>query len=310
MFLNNKKLKYLIVLCSGFIVGVLALTQFGHIHTIINYHLGIDKLTDLKYIRITRIPKTQDIYFQGNGLRIAATLFRSQLNNPPGIVFLHGSSPLGRKHPFSLLLCQRLSRKGYHVLAMDMRGFGESDDPKDINNPESWQSYGDIRQAINYLIEHTDVDTGKIYIVGHSAGANQAIIAGIKDSRIKKIVAIGPSRRVKERLLSNESKERPYFIQRFTRDRRINATLSWATYKQIAINAMIDSHLSYFQKPDHKPILLIDGGRENLADLEFLRNLARQMKSPKKYVTIPNSNHYANSKGFGPFIFYHKKVFK
>lgn len=305
----KRRTKTLLILASLTLVGLLSSSQSGKVKQSLYYHWGLNGVTEIYKLSVARIPEGKDVFFEGDGLRIAATLFSSGENRAPGVIFLHGSSTKGRKLPFALLLCQRMAEHGVHVLSMDMRGFGESEDPELIDSPDSWQSKVDVRRALDFLIQNANVDTHKLFVVGHSAGANQAIIAGIHDDRIKKIVAIGPSRRVKERVLSNTEQERKYFVDRFARDRRLNESLSWETYRQVAINAMMDTYVPYFQTHGHKPIFLIDGSLEDKADLTFLQNIFQELVPPKKHLTIEGSNHYSNTKELGPFILYHKQVF-
>ena len=92
-----------------------------------------------------------------------------------------------------------------------MRGFCDSENPLLIDSVDSWDSRGDVSEAVDFLIANANVDSGLICIVGHSAGVNQTIRSGIYDVRIKKIIALGPSRRVAERILSAQSNERQYF---------------------------------------------------------------------------------------------------
>lgn len=310
-FLNILKIRHKIYL-AAFIIGILAIcfaiSQTKRVKRLVRYHLGIEEFSDLTAIRIALAPKGRDVYFQGDGLKLAGTLFNAEQRLLPGIIFLHGSSVHGRRLGFYLVLCDWLSKNGFHVLSMDMRGFGDSEDPMIIDSADAWTTRGDISEALDYFIANESVDTSAIYIVGHSAGANQAIIAGIGDSRFKKVVAIGPSRRTKERLLNHLSNERRYFIERFSKVRELDELLSWETYRQIASNSMIDSYIPYFQSDNHKPILLIDGSREDDADQRFLQLIYDLMKPPKAYITIAGSNHYSNTKDMGPFILYHKQI--
>lgn len=284
-------------------------SQSSRVKQLLRYHWGLESATELYKLRFTGTPKGKEVFFEGDGVKIAGTIFSGAKENAPGVIFLHGSSVAGRNLAFCLLLCEQLARRGFYVLSMDMRGFGESEDPKLVDEVDSWQSKGDVSKAVDFLIKNATVDTSALFIVGHSAGANQAIIAGIHDNRLKKIVAIGPSRRVKERVLSDQAENREYFIERFARDRKLTASLSWETYRQISINAMMDTYVPYFQTEDHKPLFLIDGSLEEPEDLEFLRNIYQELVPPKEYFTAEGSNHYSNTKALGPLIFYHKQVF-
>jgi hypothetical protein len=58
-------------------------------------------------------------------------------------------------------------------------------------------------------------------------------------------------------------------------------------------------HLAYFSEPGHKPLLLLDGDQETLPDRAFLQDYARKIAEPKEYLTIPNADHYSNTRNFG-----------
>jgi alpha/beta superfamily hydrolase len=59
----------------------------------------------------------------------------------------------------------------------------------------------------------------------------------------------------------------------------------------------IDTVLAY---PEHPPILLIDGGREDAQDQAFLEQLYQQMTPPKTYITIARADHYFGVKSEQP----------
>ena len=305
-----KRRSRIFLLLSLFVLlSLFGVSQTSRVKQLLHYYWGFESAAEIYKLRFAGTPKGKEVFFEGDGVKIAATIFSVTKKNVPGVIFLHGSSVEGRKLAFCLLLSKELAERGFYVLSMDMRGFGESEDPKLVDEVDSWQSKGDVSKAVDFLIKNATVDTSALFIVGHSAGANQAIIAGIHDRRLKKIVAIGPSRRVKERVLSDLAENREYFIERFARDRKLTAPLSWETYRQISINSMMDTYVPYFQTENHKPLLLIDGSLEEPEDLEFLRNIYRELVPPKEYFTIEGSNHYSNTKALGPLIFYQKQIF-
>jgi len=63
---------------------------------------------------------------------------------------------------------------------------------------------------------------------------------------------------------------------------------------------MLDTYVPYFQTEAHKPLFLIDGSLEDPEDLEFSRKIYQDLIPPKKYFTTEGSNHYSNTKAFGP----------
>ena len=134
----------------------------------------------------------------------------------------------------------------------------------------------DVYAAINYLRTFEDIKKSQIYVIGHSRGATAAFHVGIKDSGIKKIVAIGPPRRVSEWLRAESNRE--YFWERAKH-------LRWRIYKkefpswytktlwlEQFVKNDINKHISYFLQELHKPLLLVDGELESEKDRLYLKN--------------------------------------
>lgn len=225
--------------------------------------------------------------------------------NRPAILLLHGSTPEGRRLGIYRLLGRKLAERGYVVLSEDQRGFGDSSDPPQVNNIDAFDWTGDLRAFIDYLTALDGVDPERIYLLGHSMGANQAISAGIEDDRVQKIIAIGPSRRVQERWTA----EGEYFRRREMRYMRLPQPIPASVYLELWENTpFIDQYLPYFAQLDHKPILLIDGEREGNADRQFLQAICDAMSEPKPCYTLARADHYANIANFGPVVVYDPPV--
>ena len=104
----------------------------------------------------------------------------------PTIVLLHGLPGNER----NLDLAQNMRRAGFNVIYFNYRGtWGSKGEFKFRNTIE------DAAAVVNYLTDSLNtetlkVDTEKIAFVGHSMGAGIALIAGLKDPRIKGVFAI------------------------------------------------------------------------------------------------------------------------
>lgn len=227
----------------------------------------------------------------------------------PGIVLLHGSTPAGRKLPLYMLLARKLALRHYAVLSIDLRGFGESDDPRLIDRVDSWDVSRDVYRAVSYLGSLPFVDPSKIYLIGHSMGGSYAVAASMGDQRVSKVVAIGPGRRVYSRILDPVAPNQQYFHERFSRDRKLQHMLPMEVFLKVAASWKLENYLDYFSGNHHPPILLIDGALESQEDLAYLRDFYERISQPKLYVTIPNSDHYSNTMEIGPFIVYDGRAF-
>lgn len=244
----------------------------------------------------------QKVSFISDDLRIIGTLYGVEGNGKnPGIIFLHGSSPYGRKLALYRILGRKFAECGYITLCIDFRGFGDSEDPS-TNGPEIFDFCQDVSNAIDFMHSINDVDTSKIYLIGHSLGGNAAFVQGAKDQRVKKVVAIGPSRRVKERVLPELDQIIDEGIQyvdahnyRMSRDMKLKGRVSVEVIKNSILSMLIDNHKAYYAQERHKPVLLVDGDLENEQDQLFLKLFYEQLTPPTDYKTFKNVAHYHNT---------------
>ena len=88
------------------------------------------------------------------------------------------------------LLIPKFKQKGYHILAIDMRGHGESTNKwlwKQFSNPDFAGMENDVAEAKKFLSQKGVKD---FYIIGASIGANIAMAYADKESSVKKIVLL------------------------------------------------------------------------------------------------------------------------
>lgn len=90
-----------------------------------------------------------------------------------------------------------LSKEGYDVLAIDLRGHGQSTDKNGVKI--DWQRFSekdfndmilDVKAAKSFLVKQKP--NNKIAIIGASIGANTALNYAVNDSSIKTIVLLSP----------------------------------------------------------------------------------------------------------------------
>ena len=213
------------------------------------------------------------ISFSSQGLQIVADLYETGTHGPC-IVLLHGSHELGRKQAIVLALAENFQKLGYTVLALDFRGFNDSEDPPTVASLKDLDFAQDVISAFDYLASHASVDLSKIYIVGHSFGAGVALEVMQRDGRAAKLVLIGPPRRVQQKILDPSAATRDYLLTRFVRHMRL-ATIPPAALCEESIRKRdISTYLDDLNAHPHIPILLIDGSEEEAADRLFLREVS------------------------------------
>jgi pimeloyl-ACP methyl ester carboxylesterase len=249
------------------------------------------------------------VTFQSEGLTLVGTLYEPEIaGKHPGILLLHGSTPEGRNLGLYRVLGGELAERGYVVLNIDRRGYGESNDPSSTDLLQASRLTEDVRSAFDFLGSLANVNTEQLYIIGHSGGADIAITAGIEDEHILKMVAIGPSRRVQERAGSEDAPEWAYFQRREMRYMKLSQPIPAQILRQYRISLPLENHMEYFLHAGHKPLMLIDGALESEQDRMFLKQVCQTIAEPKQCVTLAHADHYANVANLGSIVIYDQRV--
>lgn len=242
-------------------------------------------------------PERREVALESDGLTLRGDLYppRAATDSlPPAIVLLHGSSTAGRRLPLYPSLAHELAGQGYTVLSIDLRAFGESEDPARLDDPASWDFAADAIAAIDSLLRWAPVDTSRIYVVGHSFGAGPGLEAAQRDGRIAKVVLIGPSRRRQERFSRPGAPDSAYYVERWQRDMELPAQVPY----DVMVEVTRPNDVENFANGTYTtrvPVLLTDGEHEDPRDLAFLRDVARRMGPAATYWTTPATDHYLHT---------------
>jgi len=112
----------------------------------------------------------------------------SDRDKHPAAVLCHPGShgQTGMEYPVIAACAAALQQAGFVTLRFNFRG---------VQNSEGSRSGGlhevaDISGAVNLLWEHNGIDHSHLYLVGNSFGAQMALAAASKDSRLAGIVCI------------------------------------------------------------------------------------------------------------------------
>lgn len=138
---------------------------------------------------VTAFPATvKDVTIPGaEGLAIQATLSLPAGTPPfPGVILLHmlGSDrQVWADNGFSQLLADN----GYAVLAVDMRGHGETGGSRDWDLAEQ-----DLRMVWQWFTGLDEVDETNTAVIGASIGSNMALITGANIPEIKTVILLSP----------------------------------------------------------------------------------------------------------------------
>lgn len=249
------------------------------------------------------------VHFKSGKLTIAGDLYPPVAEeSSPCIILLHGSSLKGRKLPLMQVMAAKLQQMNFMVLNIDLRGYGESDDPPALTSPKDFDFAADVIHAIDFLSKQPLADTSRIFLIGHSFGAGVALAAMQQDKRIKKLVLIGPPRRLRERFFNENAPDRIYFLKRWQKDMQLSYPLPYHLWQAVYQPLDIENYLEKLSETGHIPIMLIDGEKEDPADLQFLSRIATQIAPPVTYWTVADTDHYLNTGFFFSKVCYDSKI--
>jgi len=216
-----------------------------------------------------------------------------------------------------------LTAAGYVAMTLDYRGFGESQGPRFRMIPQ--EQVRDIRNALTFLEQQPEVVADRLALWGTSfGGANVAYVAGV-DRRVActvSLVGVGNGlrwvrsmRRAHEWLALRREIEADWRQQVLTGESRlvdrtylmlpdppsavaIAATL--AAFPEVCRQMPLETARAVMEfAPDAvvhqispRPILFVVAGNDGLVLNELTRELYDLAGPPKKWVVIPDIEHY------------------
>ncbi len=139
----------------------------------------------------------QRIAFESAGkVQIVGSFFASAKPSSPAVLLLH---QFGSNRQSYDEFAKRLQSKGFGVLAIDGRGFGESIKTTDgakvavSTSDDSVKGMrADVAAAFDFLAKQPNVDAARIGIVGASYGSSLAIIYGAENAKVKSVALLSP----------------------------------------------------------------------------------------------------------------------
>lgn len=233
----------------------------------------------------------REAFLSSDGYKLVGDLYLPRSGNGIGIVLLHGSSPHGRSLHLYTELCAELQARDYVVFNLDVRGYGESEDPRQIDRLEDYNFAGDAVSAIEHArkcVPKEDVNAW--FVVGHSMGGGLAVHAALRASDIKGVVSISPGRRIRERFFAPGGKEEIAYLQkRKSEDMRLTSQIPLELLEPMLMSYDIGV-LNGARLPF--PLLLIEGAREPAKDLAFSREWVTSQKGDVRHQVLDDAGHY------------------
>lgn len=257
---------------------------------------------DIGAVECLVTPDRREVAMRSGGLVLRGDLYLPSIAEhaherpeslPPAVVLLHGSSIHGRRLPLYPAMAHELTRAGYVVLAVDLRGFGGSDDPAPLDDAASWDFALDAITAVDSLLAWVPVDSARIHLVGHSFGAGPALAAAQRDRRIASVAMIGPTRRMGERFLQRGAPDSAYYVERWQRDMRLPEQVPYQVMTEVLYPLNVENYAGG-PLTSRVPVLLTDAAQESRSDLDSLRAVAARMDQAA-YWTTPGTDHYLHT---------------
>jgi pimeloyl-ACP methyl ester carboxylesterase len=247
-------------------------------------------------------------------------------NRPPEArvpVILICSGFQGLKELIPAKLWQPLTQAGYACASFDYRGFGTSDGERGRMLP--LEQVEDIRNAITFLQQQSDIASDKIGLIGWGFGGGLAVYAAAIDSRVLAIAclsgvgdggrAVRDSRpyadwlrmqgriaedRVRRVLTGKSQLVSPWEVVPLDPATRENVDEDmYGNYPRFGIDVTLQSAEAYYAfQPERvahqispRPLLIVHGVRNALHPIDEARSLYAHAQEPKTLIEIPDGNH-------------------
>jgi dienelactone hydrolase len=131
-----------------------------------------------------------------DGLKLIGTIYRSDKPNSPAVLLLHQWQ--SDRHSYDEF-AKRIQAKGFAVLSIDGRGFGESTKaadgmtvPAERTDAAVKAMLGDVGAAYDFLSRQANVDPSRVGIVGASYGSSLALIYAADNPKVKAVALLSP----------------------------------------------------------------------------------------------------------------------
>lgn len=152
---------------------------------------------------------TEEVTFQNGEQKLAGTLTVPKGGGAPhpAAVLITGSGGQDRDGTavanIYRLIAERLSSNGVAVLRADDRGVGKS---TPLAKGGSYRDFvADTRAAFEYLLTRGEIDKTRIALVGHSEGAETALVIAAEDARVAAVALLAGTSQPADRVLVEQS---------------------------------------------------------------------------------------------------------
>jgi len=131
-----------------------------------------------------------------DGVKLVGSLYEASKPNSPALLLLHQWE--SDRHSFDEF-ATRMQAKGFAVLSIDGRGFGESTKKADGSSVTAGRTdadvkgmLGDVGAAFEFLSKQKNVEPSRVGIVGASYGSSLAIIYAADNPKVPAVALLSP----------------------------------------------------------------------------------------------------------------------
>jgi pimeloyl-ACP methyl ester carboxylesterase len=200
------------------------------------------------------------------------------LEEPATILVLHGYGMMKESMaPWAFVLAQA----GFRVVAVDLRGHGQSTGSK-----IAFGKYEatDLGQVLDYLVARGLCDK-RVGVLGLSYGATLALNWAARDARVGAVVAIAPYNQPDDAIARFAEMEKVPIPGRMVRSAAASAAskldLKWNEWSAEAAMRQLK-----------QPVLLIGGGKDPVSRPEDILRLKQAAGGESKSLMVPEADHY------------------
>lgn len=214
----------------------------------------------------------------------------------PALIICHGFDKRGfRGYKIFELIARKACERGFVCLVFDFRGCGRSGGAFGYG----WGEQDDLETAVGYLLSRSEVCGKGVFVVGHSLGGAVALYVAERDKRVKGVA------------LWAVPHDHWYNIRRFIRRNR--GWLSWYLFLLVSyVDVVVDvsgvfgfrvwgfnlrprdvrrrlmrlHESEVLARLENLPVLIVNGNRDALVDLEEARLNFDAAKDGKELVVV------------------------
>ena len=175
-------------------------------------------------------------------------------------------------------LADPLLAAGMHVLLLDARCHGRSDDDEFVSMPRFAE---DLDSGLTWLRQRDDVDRSRLVLVGHSVGAGASLLVASRDNTVAAVVSIA-------------SMAHPKVFMARTLGERLPGPLTTLALRYV--ERTIGHRFETFA-PVHTigrvqaPVLLVHGDRDTTVPVADAYELHAQAPGHTQLVIVKGANH-------------------